>query len=45
MKQNENPKVLIIGGSVVGQGMEALFSVPSIEIIESDVTFLALVYQ
>lgn len=39
IKQNENPKILIIGGSVVGQGMEALFSVPSIELIETDVAF------
>lgn len=39
LKQNKNPKVLIIGGSVVGQGMEALFSVPSIELVESDVAF------
>jgi len=39
VKQNENPKVLIVGGSVVGQGMEALFSDPSIELIETDVAF------
>jgi SAM-dependent methyltransferase len=39
LKQNENPKVLIIGGSVVGQGMEAILSVPSLELIESDVAF------
>ena len=39
LKKSENPKVLIIGGSVVGQGMEALFSDSSIELIESDVAF------
>lgn len=39
LQQNEYPKVLIIGGSVVGQGMEPLLSVPSIDLIESDVAF------
>ena len=39
LKQNENPKVLIVGGSIVGQGMEALLSDPSLELIESDVAF------
>lgn len=39
LKQNDNPKVLVIGGSVVGQGMEAILSVPSIELVDSDVCF------
>ncbi|WP_229415332.1 class I SAM-dependent methyltransferase [Moorena bouillonii] len=39
LKQTDTPKVLIIGGSVIGQGMEELLSVPAIEIIESDVAF------
>ena len=37
LKQNNNPKILIIGGSVLGQGIESLISTSSIEIIESDV--------
>ncbi len=39
LQQNENPKVLIIGGSVVGEGMEDLLSHPALELIESDVAF------
>jgi SAM-dependent methyltransferase/uncharacterized protein YbaR (Trm112 family) len=39
IKQSENPKVLVIGGSIVGQGMDAILSVPSIEFVESDVSF------
>lgn len=39
LKQDEISKVLVVGGSVLGQGMEALLSVPSIELIGSDVTF------
>ncbi len=39
LQQNDNPKVLIIGGSVVGEGMEPLLSAPNIEIIETDVAF------
>jgi len=31
------PKVLVIGGSVLGQGMEALLAEGSIELIETDV--------
>lgn len=38
-KQNENPKILVIGGSILGEGMEAILSIPSIEIISSDVSF------
>jgi Methylase involved in ubiquinone/menaquinone biosynthesis len=38
-KQNDNPKVLVIGGSIIGQGMEAIFSEQSIEFIASDVSF------
>ena len=38
-KQNENPKILVIGGSILGKGMEAILSIPSIEIISSDVSF------
>lgn len=38
-KQSENPKILIIGGSILGKGMEALYSDSAIEIIETDVSF------
>jgi SAM-dependent methyltransferase len=37
LKRNNNPKILIIGGSVLGQGIEPLISGSSMEIIESDV--------
>ncbi|MBU3928678.1 MAG: methyltransferase domain-containing protein [Bacteroidetes bacterium] len=36
---NSSPKVLVIGGSILGQGMESLLLYPSIELIESDVSF------
>lgn len=39
LKQNQNPRVLIIGGSVLGQGMEPLLLVPEIERVETDVAF------
>ncbi len=39
LKQNRNPRVLIIGASVVGKGIEPLLSVPEIELIETDVAF------
>ncbi len=39
LKQIDRPKVLVLGGSILGQGMEALTSVPSIDIIASDVSF------
>lgn len=38
-KQSENPKILVIGGSILGKGMDAIYSIPSVEIIESDVSF------
>jgi SAM-dependent methyltransferase len=37
--QTENPKVLVIGGGILGQGMQDILSDPSIEFIESDVSF------
>ncbi|MBW4643044.1 MAG: methyltransferase domain-containing protein [Goleter apudmare HA4340-LM2] len=37
--QNPNPRVLIIGGSIVGEGMEPLLSAPEIELVETDVSF------
>ena len=39
LKENKNPRVLIVGGSTVGRGMQRILSVPSIECIESDVSF------
>ncbi|TBR58048.1 methyltransferase type 11 [Westiellopsis prolifica IICB1] len=39
LEQNEQPKVLVIGASVLGKGMEVILSVPEIELVESDVCF------
>ncbi|MFB2917367.1 methyltransferase domain-containing protein [Aerosakkonema funiforme] len=38
-KLSPTPKVLVLGGGILGQGMEPLLSVPSIEIVGSDVSF------
>ena len=37
--QSATPRVLVIGGSIVGQGMDALADHPAIELVESDVAF------
>ena len=37
--RSESPKVLVIGGSILGEGMQALVNQPSIELIETDVSF------
>jgi peptidoglycan/xylan/chitin deacetylase (PgdA/CDA1 family)/SAM-dependent methyltransferase len=39
LKQSSNPVVLVIGGSIVGRGMEALTSEPRIQLVETDVSF------
>lgn len=39
LKQNVNPRVLIIGASVLGEGIETLLAEPSIDFVESDVAF------
>jgi SAM-dependent methyltransferase len=39
LKQNANPRVLIIGASVIGAGIETLLSEPSVDFVESDVAF------
>ena len=39
MQGSDNPRVLILGGSILGQGMEPLFTYPSIEFVETDVSF------
>jgi len=39
LRQSPNPTVLIIGGSILGDGTEALLAEPRIELVESDVSF------
>ena len=39
LKQTPNPRVLVIGGSIVGQGMETLVNNAAIEFVDSDVSF------
>ena len=39
LSQSSTPKVLVIGASILGAGMEALIVHPSIELVESDVAF------
>ncbi len=36
---NPTPRVLILGGSVIGQGMDGLLTAPGIDLVESDVSF------
>jgi SAM-dependent methyltransferase len=38
LRQSSTPKVLVIGGSILGDGMEAIIH-PDIELVDSDVTF------
>ena len=37
--QSSTPKVLVIGGSILGEGMEAIIAHPDIELVDSDVAF------
>jgi SAM-dependent methyltransferase/uncharacterized protein YbaR (Trm112 family) len=37
--QSPSPRVLVIGGRILGQGMEALTSNTAVELVESDVSF------
>jgi SAM-dependent methyltransferase/uncharacterized protein YbaR (Trm112 family) len=37
--QSSAPRVLVIGGSIVGAGMHGLLDLPAIQLIESDVSF------
>jgi SAM-dependent methyltransferase len=37
--RSSTPKVLVIGGSILGEGMEAIIAHPNIESVDSDVTF------
>jgi SAM-dependent methyltransferase len=39
LKQNSSPRVLIIGGSIMGKGMEVFMLNPAIDFVESDVSF------
>jgi peptidoglycan/xylan/chitin deacetylase (PgdA/CDA1 family)/SAM-dependent methyltransferase/uncharacterized protein YbaR (Trm112 family) len=39
LTQSSNPVVLVIGGSIVGRGMESLTTDPRIQLVESDVSF------
>ena len=39
LKINEKPLVLIIGGSIIGKGLERILSNPSIQFLETDVSF------
>jgi SAM-dependent methyltransferase len=39
LSQSASPRVLIIGGSILGQGMEPLVQNRSLELVESDVSF------
>jgi SAM-dependent methyltransferase len=34
-----NPKVLVVGGSILGEGTEGILSNPNIELVETDVSF------
>ena len=39
LERTPSPKVLIVGGSVIGRDMEALVDHPAIELLETDVSF------
>ncbi len=39
LDQSSAPKVLVIGGSILGEGMEAITAHPCIELVESDAAF------
>lgn len=39
LKESANPKVLILGGGVVGQGLREILSLQSIQFVESDISF------
>src|SRR3990172_10624106 len=36
---SKNPKVLVLGGAIKGEGIEELFSAPLIEFVETDISF------
>lgn len=39
LRQSTSPRVLVIGGSILGQGMESLANNTAIDLVESDVSF------
>jgi peptidoglycan/xylan/chitin deacetylase (PgdA/CDA1 family)/SAM-dependent methyltransferase/uncharacterized protein YbaR (Trm112 family) len=39
LRHSSHPVVLVIGGSILGRGMEALASEPRIQLVETDVSF------
>lgn len=39
LQRSDGAKVLVLGGSIVGAGMEVLLEDPDVEVIESDVSF------
>lgn len=38
LEKSDHPKVLVLGGGIIGQGMEELAENPRIELVETDVT-------
>lgn len=39
LRESSSPRILVVGGSILGQGMESLLDHPTIELVESDVSF------
>jgi uncharacterized protein YbaR (Trm112 family) len=39
LADSQNPRVLVIGGSILGFGMQRIVEIPAIELIEGDVSF------
>jgi len=39
LEQSSTPRVLVIGGSILGQGMETIIAYPGIEFVDSDAAF------
>jgi len=39
LHSNNRPRILILGGGIIGQGMEDIFSNPNFEIVSTDVSF------
>ncbi len=37
--QSDTPRVLVVGGRILGKGMKSLLKSPSIKLVESDVSF------
>ncbi len=39
LSRASRPRVLVVGGRIIGQGMKVLLKVPSLEVVESDVSY------